>query len=303
MMRAFFLFLSHRRGLRRWMETSPLAQKRTQRFIAGLTLDDEVAACRRLSAEGMMSTIDRLGENVSSAEEAAASRDGYLTVLNRIAAEKLDATISIKLTQFGLDLSDSICLDNVRQLVAKAKSIGTAIEIDMESHEYVDRTLQIVTTLDTEFHCVRAVVQAYLRRTEADVAMLNDRRIPVRLVKGAYDEPASVAFTKKQEVDASYVRLMKTLLDKGEYPAIATHDELIIGDALRYIYERKIPSDKFEFQMLYGIRRDLQERLVGKGHRMRLYVPYGDAWYPYFMRRLAERPANVFFLLRNLFRS
>jgi proline dehydrogenase len=303
MMRAFFLFLSHRRALRRWMETSPLARKRTQRFIAGRTLDEEVAVCRQLRIEGMMSTIDRLGENVSSLDEAAQSRDGYLAVLDRIAAEHLDATISIKLTQFGLDLSTSACLENVRQLVARAKSIGSSIEVDMESHEYVDRTLEIVTTLDAEFRCVRAVVQAYLRRTENDIRMLNERRIPVRLVKGAYDEPHSVAFASKREVDASFVRLMKTLLDDGQYPAIATHDELIVGDALRYVYERKIANENFEFQMLYGIRRDLQQRLAGKGYRMRLYVPYGEAWYPYFMRRLAERPANVFFLLKNLFRS
>jgi proline dehydrogenase len=191
----------------------------------------------------------------------------------------------------------------VRQLAAYAKSIGSRVEIDMESSEYTDRTLAVVTQINQEFACTRSVIQAYLRRSAADIDRLNQLSIPVRLCKGAYDELPPVALPEKREVDRNYVALMKTLLDKGAYPAIATHDESILGEAFRYARERKITPDRFEFQMLYGIRRDLQRRIIDLGYHLRLYVPYGTAWYPYFMRRLAERPANVVFLLRNLIRN
>ena len=303
MTRQFFLYLSQQRSLRRWMETSPLSKKLTARFVAGETLDDELAVCLRLSKECILSSADRLGESVTSLAEANAARDSYLLALDRLCELKIEATVSVKLTQFGLDFSTDECLANVRQLVKKAKSFGSCIEIDMESSDYTDRTLDIVTKLHQESGPVRAVIQAYLRRTASDIAMLCDRGIPVRLCKGAYDEPQSVAFASKAEVDENYIAQTKVLLDRGAYPALATHDERMIDAALAHIRERKIQPDRFEFQMLYGIRRDLQSRLVSAGYRLRLYVPYGDAWYPYFMRRLAERPANVFFLARNLLRK
>jgi proline dehydrogenase len=285
------------------METSPLSSKFTRRFIAGLTIEEEIEACRRLNAEHLMTTMDRLGENVTSRAEAERSRDAYLGILGRIASGGLNSTVSVKLTHLGLDFGEDICFPLVRDLACKAKQIGSEIEVDMESSGYVDRTLNIVTKLHEESGAVRAVVQSYLRRTDADVKRLNELHIPVRLVKGAYDEPDTVAFPTKREVNASFIRLMKLLMDQGAYPAIATHDEHIVGEALRHAHERRMPKDRFEFQMLYGIRRDLQRNLVNEGYRVRIYVPYGEAWYPYFMRRLAERPSNVVFVMRNLFRA
>lgn len=302
MMRQFFLFLSGQKGLRKWMETSPVSQKFTRRFVAGETLDLALGVLENLQRERIWATLDHLGENVTSLEEASASRDSYVEALARIAERKLAATVSLKLTQFGLDFSQDACLENVRGLAAAAKASGSRVEIDMESSAYTDRTLDIVTRIHEESGCVRAVIQAYLMRSAADIDRLNKLGVPVRLCKGAYDEPAPVAFATKREVDRSYVVLMKTLLDKGTFPALATHDETMVGEAFRYVRERKIAPDRFEFQMLYGIRRDLQKRIVDLGYNLRLYVPYGTAWYPYFMRRLAERPANVLFLARNLFR-
>jgi proline dehydrogenase len=302
MMRQFFLFLSHHRGLRKWMETSSVAKKLTKRFIAGETLEEVLAVCEQLQAEGIFTALDHLGENVTSLEEAAGALDAYLVALDQIAARRLPATVSIKITQFGVDFSEQACLNNVRRLTAKATETGSRVEIDMESSIYTDRTLDIATRVAAECACVRCVIQAYLLRSEADLRRLNDRRVSVRLCKGAYDEPPAVAFPSKADVDRNYVSLMKMLFDHGTYPAIATHDEQIIDEALRYTRGRGIGPDRFEFQMLYGIRRDLQRRLIGLGHRVRLYVPYGTAWYPYFMRRLAERPANVLFVARSLFR-
>jgi proline dehydrogenase len=302
-LRTTLLFLSGQAWLRRWVETSSLTSKMTSRFVAGRTLDEEIAVCRRLNAEHIQATLDRLGENVTSLAEAEASTAAYIEALDRIAATKLEATVSIKLTQFGLDFSEEACLANVDRLVARAKAIGTSVEIDMESSEYVDRTLRIVHCLHAKYGNVRAVIQAYLYRSESDIAELCDRKIPVRLCKGAYSEPSDVAFPKKADVDANYVNLMTTLFDRGTYPAIASHDQKIIQQAFRHIREKQIDASRFEFQMLYGIRRDLQRQIVEHGFRLRLYVPYGDAWYPYFMRRLAERPANVIFLARNLLRK
>ncbi len=285
------------------METSSAAERVTSRFIAGHTLEREVAVCRRLNAEGILASLDHLGESVKSLEEAERSRDAYLAALDQIATLGLQATVSIKLTQLGLDFSEAACRANVEQLVERAKSIGTSVEIDMESSEYVDRTLPLVSHLHAKFGSVRAVIQAYLYRSESDIEDLCRQSIPVRLCKGAYKEPSDVAFPHKLEVDRNYVRLMTKLLEHGTYPAIASHDERIISQAVQYVKERNITPDRFEFQMLYGIRRDLQRRLVAEGYRLRLYVPYGNAWYPYFMRRLAERPANVLFLVRNLLKS
>jgi proline dehydrogenase len=303
MLRTALLLLSRQTWLRRMVQNSSFIEPLTRRFIAGHTLSQELSVCVRLKAEGIMATLDHLGENVSSVEESHTARDSYLAALDGIARLKLPGTVSVKLTQLGLDLGTDICLANYRELAQRAKTCGAAVEIDMESSEYVDRTLSLVQTVHQEFACVRAVVQACLYRTADDVEDLCRRAIPVRLVKGAYREPPSVAHPKKRDVDASFVRLMRKLLDDGTYPAIATHDEAIIEQALAHVKERGYSPDRFEFQMLYGIRRDLQRRLIQAGFRLRLYVPYGDAWYPYFMRRLAERPANLLFILRNVVRN
>jgi proline dehydrogenase len=302
MMRRFFLFLSGHRGVRKWMETSAASKKLTSRFIAGETLEQALGVCADLAREGIWSTLDHLGENVTMLADAEASRNSYVDALAGIESRTLPATVSMKLTQLGLDLSEDACLENVRELAVRAKGAGGRIEIDMESTAYTDRTLRAVENLHKELLDPRCVIQAYLFRSAADIDRMNSLKIPVRLCKGAYNEPHAVAFAEKRAVDRNYVVLMKTLLDKGNYPAIATHDETIVGEAFRYVRERKIAPEQFEFQMLYGIRRDLQRRIVDLGYRLRLYVPYGTAWYPYFMRRLAERPANVWFIARNLFR-
>jgi proline dehydrogenase len=304
MLRRSFLYLSQQSWLRHWMEHSSVSRKFTSRFIAGRRLDEAIQVMTTLRRENMDASLDFLGENVTSLEEAAASRDSYLGTLEAIRASRLPATVSVKLTQLGLDFSSEACRDNVSQLVKQAAAMKTRVEIDMESSEYTDRTLDIICALFERFPgSVRAVIQAYLYRSEADIRRLNTLGIPVRLCKGAYRESAKVAFPLKSEVDRNYVKLMRLLLEEGADPAIASHDERIVRDARLYISERKIPPSRFEFQMLYGIRRDLQKWLISEGFRVRLYVPYGDAWYPYFMRRLAERPANVLFIARNLLRS
>ncbi len=286
------------------MENSSVSRKMTSRFVAGRTLADGVNVLKNLSKDKILGTLDYLGENVHNLDEAAQSRDSYLAALQQISRENLPATVSLKLTQFGLDLSESACRENVAALVSRARQIGTRVEIDMESTVYTDRTLAVVKEMQAAFpgH-VRAVIQAYLFRSEADIKALSALSIPVRLCKGAYREPPELAFPDKADVDKNYVRLMCLLFSEGNYPAIASHDESIIQAALRHIQEQKLDPTRFEFQMLYGIRRDLQRQLVAKGYRLRLYVPYGDAWYPYFMRRLAERPANLLFLAKNALRA
>jgi proline dehydrogenase len=284
------------------METSSAAKRLATRFVAGDTLDQALAVSRRLKDEGISVTLDRLGESVTTLDEAAEARDEYLRTLDGMHAAGLPGNVSLKLTQFGLDLSYDQCLANVDRLVGRAHELESFVRVDMESSEYTDRTLELVHTLHERYPRVGVVIQSYLYRSKADVEKLCDRRIRVRLCKGAYLEPAAVAFPNKADVDRSFVELMRLLLDRGEYPAIATHDPAMIDATEQYAAERKLPKDAFEFQMLYGIRRDLQSQLVGEGYRLRLYVPYGQAWYPYYMRRLAERPANVLFILRNLFR-
>jgi len=284
------------------METSSAAHRLTSRFIAGLELEDALKVARRLKAEGMYSSLDFLGENVHFAEEAAASRDSYLTALHRISTSGLGATVSSKVTALGLDLSEEICRSNLDSVVRKAKQTGSRVEMDMESAEYTDRTLALVHEMHDRYSSVRAVIQAYLYRSEADIEQLNAKAIPVRLCKGAYKEPETVAWPSKTDVDTNFIKLMKVLLEHGTYPAIATHDESIIKQALTFATERGLRPEQFEFEMLYGVRRDLQRKLRDQGWRVRLYVPYGAAWYPYFMRRLAERPANAVFMLRNLLR-
>jgi len=270
--------------------------------VAGETLEDALSTGRRLKAEGIALTLDRLGESVTSLDEAAAARDEYLRVIEGLSQSGAEANVSLKLTQFGLDLSPDACRANVGQLVGRAAELGGFVRVDMESSEYVDRSLDLVKDLHARHQAVGTVIQAYLYRSQGDVEDLCERGIRVRLCKGAYLESAAVAFPRKADVDRNYVALMKTLLERGNYPAIATHDEKMIAETKAFAAARKVPRERFEFQMLYGIRRDLQRRLVAEGFRLRLYVPFGGAWYPYYMRRLAERPANVFFILRNLFR-
>lgn len=302
-LRGLLLYLSRQKQLRKWMETASLAGRLTGRFVAGRTLEDGLAVCRRLAAESILISLDHLGENVATREEAEASRDACLEALARIHAERLPATVSIKLSQFGLDLSEEFCRANVDAVVSAARRAGTMVEMDMEASPYVEATLRTVRAMHERHGAARAVIQAYLRRSAQDIAALNEERIPVRLCKGAYKEPAAIAYPSKPEVDASFLRLARILLERGAYPAIATHDPRMIEDALATAARLGLGPEEFEFQMLYGIRRDLQRRLVRGGYRLRLYVPYGSAWYPYFMRRLAERPANLLFLARNLFRD
>ena len=303
MVRSFLLFLSRHRGLRRWMETSSTAQRLATRFVAGETLEQALKVARDLNAEGITVTLDHLGESVNSLDEAAEARDVYRRTLDAIHSGSIDGNVSLKLTQFGLDLSESDCRANVEQLAARAAEIKNFVRVDMESSDYTDLTLGIVRDLFDRYGSIGVVIQAYLFRSKADIEELSKRGMRVRLCKGAYLEPATVAFPKKNDVDANYVELMKILLERGNYPGIATHDENMIAATKAYAAERKIGRDRFEFQMLYGIRRDLQRALIAEGYRLRLYVPFGKAWYPYYMRRLAERPANVFFMLRNLFRK
>jgi proline dehydrogenase len=304
MLRRSLLYLSEQSWLRHWIEDSSLSQRLTGRFVAGRTLQEGIRVLEALATERILGTLDYLGEGVASLADAAASKDSYLAALDELNRARIPASVSIKLSQFGLDLSEAACRSNVMELAARARAIDSRIEVDMESSAHTDRTLQLVTELQECFpgH-VRAVIQAYLYRSEADIKRLSSHGIPVRLCKGAYREPASLAFPRKSEVDANYVKLMKQLLESGTYPAIASHDENIIREALRHIRAQNISPDRFEFQMLYGIRRDLQRELIASGFRLRLYVPYGDAWYPYFMRRLAERPANLLFLAKNLVRD
>ena len=297
MLRSFFIFLSQQKSLRRWMEQSAFAKPLTRRFIAGNTLDEALAVCQKLNREGISTTLDYLGESVTAIEEANLSRDHCLKAIRLIHQRKIDSTISVKLTQLGLDINQDLCFDNARQLVVLAKETQSRVEFDMESSDYVDRTLSIVQRLHQEFGCVRAVLQAYLFRTEADIKSLNALALPVRICKGAYAEPDAVAFAEKSEVDTNYLKLTRLLLEHGHYPAIATHDDRMVAGATSFA------KDRFEFQMLYGVRRDLQRKLLAQGFRVRVYVPYGEAWYPYFMRRLAERPANVIFLMRNFFKN
>ena len=285
------------------MQTSRLARRLSSRFVAGETLEAALQVGRQINSEGITVTLDHLGESVTSLAEAAEARDVYLHTLTAIQENGVQGNVSLKLTQFGLDLSTEECRSNVAQLVERAAALGTFVRVDMESSAYTDRTLELVEDLYQQYGSVGTVIQAYLIRSRKDIERLNTRGIRVRLCKGAYLEPATVAFARKADVDRNYIDLMKLLLDQGQYPAIATHDEKMIAATQAHAKSKGILPDRFEFQMLYGIRRDLQRKLIAEGYRLRLYVPFGQAWYPYLMRRLAERPANIFFLARHFFRQ
>jgi proline dehydrogenase len=307
MLRNLILYLSRASWARRIVTHWGVARRVALRFVAGETEAQAVAVVRQLNAEGLTATLDVLGESITVEEQAREMERAYVSLLDAIHAGELKATVSLKLTSLGLDLSQELCEDTLRGLLAHAAGCGTSITIDMEDSSYTDRTLDVFRKLHAEgFGNVRTVIQATLYRSEADIERLAGEGAGIRLCKGAYKEPPSVAHPKKSDVDAAYVREMKALLDAAQagrgYPGIATHDEAIISEARRYTAAQDIPADAFEFQMLYGVRNALQRELAGEGYGMRVYVPFGTQWYPYFMRRLAERPANVWFFVSNFFK-
>ena len=308
MLRALFIALSENRSLRAAAEQSAIGQRVSSRFVAGNQVDDVLKVARRLNHNGITVTVDNLGENVTHVEEARASALLYHQLLDRIAANQLKANISLKLTHMGLDVDEGLARELVTGLVQRAASMTPPnfVRVDMEGSTYTQRTLDFVHQLHRvpgNAGNVGTVIQSYMLRAEADVAKLLADGIRIRLCKGAYKEPPDIAFQRKSDVDANYIKLMKILLKSGIYHGLATHDENIINAATTFATLEKIPRDSFEFQMLHGIRRDLQTKLVRDGWRMRVYVPFGTEWYPYFMRRLAERPANVLFIAKNMLRS
>jgi len=305
MLRSTLLYLSNQPRIFRFVRNNRLAKAFARRFVAGETIDEALAVVHALNARGITASLDELGESVSNEREARATRDSYLKLLDSIAAAKLDANVSVKLTALGLDVSEELCVSLMQDLLDCARRHNTFIRIDMESSAYTETTLRL---FEERFYPsfrdnVGIVLQSYLYRTWADVERAIELHCRVRLCKGAYQEPPSVAFPDKTDVDTNYVKCAHALLERGKYPGIATHDPRIIAASKRFAKERAIPADQFEFQMLYGVRRDLQESLVRQGWRMRVYVPFGTQWYPYLMRRLAERPANVAFMTSNIVRE
>jgi proline dehydrogenase len=308
MLRTFFVRLSENQSLRNFAERSSLGRRLSGRFIAGTEIADAVRATQAVNRSGMSVSIDNLGENVTNPDEARHSAQLYRQILDAITTNHLNANISLKLTHMGLDVDENLAREIVSGLVAKAASMTPPgfVRVDMEGSPYTQRTLDFVHELHRmpgNANSVGTVIQSYLRRSESDIEKLLSENIRIRLCKGAYKEPAEIAFPAKSDVDANYVKLMKILMKSGIYHGLATHDENIIHQAEAFATAEKLSPDSFEFQMLYGIRRDLQQRLVRKGWRVRVYIPFGTEWYPYFMRRLGERPANVFFVARNLLRS
>ena len=307
MLRALFISLSENRWLRGMAERSAVGRRLSSRFVAGTQVEDALRVTQAVNRAGLSVSVDNLGENVTNADEARDSAQLYHQMLDEISSRGLNANVSLKLTHMGLDVDEQLARDLVTGLVAKSAAMQPPnfVRVDMEGSPYTQRTLDFVHELHRmpgHAGVVGAVIQSYMRRAESDIEKLLAERIRIRLCKGAYKEPDEIAFQKKSEVDANYVRLMKVLMKSGVYHGLATHDEKIIQQAKSFAAQEHIPPDAFEFQMLYGIRRDLQRRLVREGWRMRVYVPFGTEWYPYFMRRLAERPANALFLARNLFR-
>ncbi|MBZ5679943.1 MAG: proline dehydrogenase family protein [Acidobacteriia bacterium] len=308
MLRAFFVHLSENASLRRFAEQSSLGRRVSNRFVAGTEIADAVRATQVVNRAGMSVSIDNLGENVTNPDEARHSAQLYHQILDAIAANHLNANISLKLTHMGLDVDETLARDLVGGLVAKAASLNPPgfVRVDMEGSPYTQRTLDFVHELHRTpgyADSVGTVIQAYLKRSESDIEKLLSERIRIRLCKGAYKEPASIAFEKKEEVDANYIKLMKILMKSGIYHGMATHDENVIREAQAFATRENVSRDAFEFQMLYGIRRDLQQSLVREGWRTRVYIPFGTEWYPYFMRRLGERPANVLFIARHMLRA
>lgn len=305
-MRTALIALSRNKALQDLIVRVPISRKMARRFVSGETLDEAISAVAALNREGMIATLDHLGENVSSQAEAVAAADEYLVLLDAIDESGVKSNVSVKLTQMGLDLGDDFCYENVRRIIQRAHELGNFVRIDMEGSDYTSRTLGIYRRLRGEFDNTGVVVQAYLRRTQSDVeGLIADGMGHFRLCKGAYDEPATIAYRERPRVTQSMQELIRTCFApesraRGAFAAVASHDEDVINFARAYAYQHGIAAGEVEFQMLYGIRRELQTALVRQGHAMRVYVPYGTHWYPYFMRRLAERPANLLFFLRAL---
>lgn len=305
-LRSAFIALSRNRALRSFSEKSSIGRRMSSRFVAGVHVNDALRVADAINQQGMAVTLDSLGENVSTADEARRAADIYHQLLDAIEARGLNANVSVKLTQMGLELSEELAHEIAGELVQHAVDAGSFVRIDMEGSEFTEVTVDLVRELHARpgfAGHVGVVIQAYLFRSAEDIAELLRDGIRVRLCKGAYKEPATIAFGEKREVDANYVKLMQTLLGSGVFHGIATHDEAMIAATKQFVAGRGIARESFEFQMLYGIRRDLQAALVAEGYGMRVYVPFGAEWYAYFMRRLAERPANVIFLTKNLLRS
>lgn len=305
MLRAFFIALSESNSLRAIAERSAIGSKLSHRFVAGMTVEDALNATKAVGDLGMSVSVDNLGENVTNVDEARHSAELYQQMLEQISSRKLNANVSLKLTHMGLDVDPALATWITNELVAHAARVNNFVRIDMEGSSYTQRTLDLVYELHAKpgnAGHIGAVIQSYLRRSEADVRELCAKGIRIRLCKGAYKEPEEIAFQPKSEVDANYVKLMKIMLKSGVYHGIATHDPAMIDATIAFARVEKLASSSFEFQMLYGIRRDLQQKLVKDGWGMRVYIPFGTEWYPYLMRRLAERPANAIFILKNLFR-
>jgi proline dehydrogenase len=300
MMRAILLHLSENKNLAPLIMRNGVSRRVAQRFVAGDNLDDAVVAARNVNRARQSASLDLLGENVSDEAGARAAAEGYAAIFDRISREKLDSNVSLKLTQLGLDLSESLCQELLEQIVAHAGEQGNFVRVDMEGSAYTQRTVEMVKRVRAKYANVGTVMQSYLYRTEKDVQDLLAAGCRMRLCKGAYKEPPEVAFPAKADVDANYVKLMKMLLPSGVYHGIATHDPAMIDATKQFAREQGIGFDKFEFQMLYGIRTDLQQQLVREGYRLRIYIPFGTDWFPYFMRRLAERPANMMFFAKSL---
>jgi len=305
MVRAAFLWLSEQPRIFRFVRRNRLARKLASRFVAGETIDEAITTLRDLNPSNLSASLDLLGESVLHAEEAQRACRTYLDLLERIHGARANANVSVKLTQMGLDINEKRCLSNMRAIIGKAKQYDSFVRIDMEQSTYTARTLQLFTDVFyPEFgNAVGVVLQSYLRRTAADTDAMIRLGARVRLCKGAYKEPEDVAFPKKSDVDASYITCMERLLERGNSPGIATHDVSIIDHAKAFAKKKGIPAQRFEFQMLYGVRRDLQYRLRREGYNMRVYVPFGTHWYPYLMRRLAERPANIAFITTNILKE
>ena len=306
MLRSLFIALSESKRLRAFAERSRIGRRMSGRFVAGMTVDDVLTATAAVNRLGMSVSIDNLGENVTNTDEARESAELYHQLLDAISQRKLDANVSLKLTHMGLDVDEKLSREIVEGVVAHAARLQNFVRVDMEGSPYTEKTLQVVRELhsrDGNAGRVGAVIQAYLYRSESDVNALCAERTRIRLCKGAYKESPEIAFQKKADVDANFVKLMKILLKSGTYHGIATHDPKMIDATKAFAKAENIAPDKFEFQMLYGIRRDLQVQLVREGWRMRVYIPFGAEWYPYLMRRLAERPANAIFILKNALRG
>ena len=302
MLRSSLLKLSESKSFASWVISNAQTRRMSHRFVAGEELDEALAAARVSNDQGMLASLDYLGENVSTTTDAQHSRDAYLEIFERIAAQKINANVSCKLTALGLDLSADFCEGLVLSIVERAAATDNFLRVDMEGSPYTQRTIDLVKRVRSQSPAIGTVIQAYLYRSESDIQDLLAVGCRIRLCKGAYKESPEVAFEKKSDVDANYVRLVQMLLPSGFYHGIATHDPKMIAATIRCAAENKISKEDFEFQMLYGVRTDLQRRLVRDGYRVRVYIPHGRDWFPYFMRRLAERPANVGFFLRNFFR-